>query len=71
MAWTDIEDSDADTWTFRVGSRFHLDAPQSAKKRVADENGVGYHDLRAKVLNQNGTGPKYVVVVDVHGSDNA
>lgn len=56
---TDIKKVDRATWTFDVDG-FHLDAPQQAKSRVADEELIDYDDLRAKVVK---TPHKKIVVV--------
>lgn len=57
----DLSESDARTWVFEVGG-FHLDAPQKAKSRVAEENDTEYHDLRARTIG-GFVGKTYVVVV--------
>ena len=64
---TDVTDqADIKTWVFDVddieGSS--LDAAQKAKKKVADETGIGYSKLVGKVVNPRTWSDKYVVVFD-------
>lgn len=57
-----LEESDRRTWAFEIDG-FHLDAPQTAKSRVAEEDDVDYDDLRARVIT--GTFEKVVTVVEL------
>ena len=63
---TTIEETEARHWMFRAEG-FTLDAPQQAKKLVADEHDdVEYNDLRARKVNTGyGSGNEYVAVVEV------
>lgn len=65
---TDLEAVENQTWLFRENEKFHLDSAQKAKKKVAAENdGVEYDDLRARVIEYYGT--VYVAVVQVRGGE--
>lgn len=64
MAWSNVEPSDATSWLYEVENGAHYDAPQAAKKHVADNNDdVDYRHLSARVVNQRGLGERYVAVV--------
>lgn len=57
-----LEEQNVDSWTFMSSS--HLDAPQKAKKKVADENSdVNYKDLRARVMRDGGAYMNSLVTV--------
>lgn len=61
---SNLQKSDAKTWVFETG-KYGLDAPQQAKSLVANSNDdVEYHDLCARVMNNQGLGDTYVVVLE-------
>lgn len=68
---TDINTTDDRTWTFNIDelndsrATFHLDAPQKAKKAVAQATDARYRDLRARLVNPKGLGDTYVTVVEI------
>lgn len=59
-----LQEHNGRTWMFTVKSRHHLDAPQKAKSKVAEENqDVNYRHLRARVVKRARTYREDSVVV--------
>lgn len=63
---TVTDQSDIKTWTFNVEDLDGIshDAAQKAKKKVADETGIKYSKLVAKVVNPPTWNASYVTVYD-------